>query len=364
MLKEIYRQLKIGFIFIPVVFIAACQGLRQTSITMWLQPDTPTLVSFPLTASSQIYTFTANPAASTQIMLYPMTDNLPYSAEVHDNRGATIASFGSGLRNAVLTIGPGNGLYEVAIKSENNDQQGMLSVRVGSLAEEKPLSAASYTAPAVDVTDLNANLTAYTDTQCSARSGSGSNVNIRSAPGLSYPVIGSLAAGTSIVVTHYTADNWFAVKVNNQIGWISGSVITVGGTCNNLPLVASPVSVPTAIPTIIPSPNTFYLTVDRDSSGDFSDNLSYDENDLIQISVENLSSAFDSSYREFTLTLICSGIGVEHVRWGVPENPALECGHSFVMPFTPYYSQQTIAVRLQDNNQQDAVAYTLLAAKH
>jgi uncharacterized protein YraI len=370
MFKEFYRRFQFSLIVLPLLLMTACQGMRETSITMWLQPNTPMLVNFPLTASTQIYSFTANPTASTQISLYPLTADLPYTAEIHDYRGSVIASVANGLRNAVLTVGPGDGLYEVAIKSDDHNQQGMLSLLVNGILDNGSTSPSAYVAPTGSeiVQDFQAAAFTPPTGQCSAQSSSASNVNIRSGPGLEYPVIASLIAGRSIAIVSRSANNWFQVDVQQQAGWISGTVITLNGVCDSFAIAPTVTPFPTAVPTLTPAQLTaFHLDVDRDGWGDFSEDVAStdsDPRDLISVNVHNLSNDPGDNYREFTLTLVCSGTGTESVRWGAPEKPTQSCGHSVIVPFTPTYSQQMIAVSLPVRTPQSAVHYTLLASRH
>src|SRR6185295_19104535 len=123
--------------------------------------------------------------------------------------------------------------------------------------------------------------------------------------------------------------------------------------------------IPSPIPTLAPLDlNTFRLDVDRDGAANISENLAYSDairRDLILVSVDNLPS---NSYREFALTVICSGSGMENIRWGAPDRPTFGCGYSVVMPFTSAYSQQAIAVTLPDSTAPSLVTYTLLASRH
>jgi hypothetical protein len=65
-----------------------------------------------------------------------------------------------------------------------------------------------------------------------------SSVNIRSGPGVSYEVIGSLAANTPMPIVGRTADtSWWQIRMpNNELGWISSSVVSASNT-ENVPVV-------------------------------------------------------------------------------------------------------------------------------
>lgn len=132
---------------------AGCQAGREDSVNLLLQPDSPTMVSFPLMAAAQIYAFTADAQLPMQISLVPITRNLAYTAELRDERGgvmATVAS--SAIQDAVLTVDPGSQRYTVVIKSENTTLQGMLSVQVArSGAVSANIAAMKAAAPTPEI---------------------------------------------------------------------------------------------------------------------------------------------------------------------------------------------------------------------
>jgi hypothetical protein len=110
------------------------------------------------------------------------------------------------------------------------------------------------------------------------------------------------------------------------------------------------------------------LGLDRDVGGQFSDAISYpngDTNDLIQLSVSNLANEPANYYREFYLTLVCSGSGLEAVRWGLPENPTVTCGSTVTTQFS--YADVTgsnllnLAVTFPQGSAPGYVTYTLRA---
>src|SRR6266404_729808 len=109
-------------IFMVMVMLAAggCQSGRADSLNLLLQSDSPTMVSFPLMAASQIYDFSADAQLPMQISLVPITRDLAYTAELRDEHGSVMATVSSrAIQDAVLTIDPGTQHYQVAIKSDN-----------------------------------------------------------------------------------------------------------------------------------------------------------------------------------------------------------------------------------------------------
>lgn len=81
------------------------------------------------------------------------------------------------------------------------------------------------------------------------------NVNIRSGPGVFYPVIGRLLAGRALDVTGYNGydlgrrcgpvfeddlDMWVEVRFGEQIGWVARCTVTVEGDMTRLLVKAAP----------------------------------------------------------------------------------------------------------------------------
>ncbi len=87
---------------------------------------------------------------------------------------------------------------------------------------------------------------------CQVASAGGQSINVRSGAGTGFSVVAQLAASAFAPVIGRLADNtWFQVNVGGVIGWVSASVVTLGGTCSGVNVVAAPV-VPTAAP-IVPT---------------------------------------------------------------------------------------------------------------
>ncbi|MEZ4667083.1 MAG: SH3 domain-containing protein [Anaerolineae bacterium] len=347
--------------------IAGCQIAKETSISSWLDLGNPTLVSFPLTAAAQSYSFSADPGLLTQITLTSITPDLPYSANVHDSSGKLIASLvGGDLRDATLTVAPGSGLYAVDIKTDNHDLIGMLSVQLNrSAAAPSSLSPASFkntlnTTASIPFQSV-ANLSSAPKTTCAARSSVANNINIRSGPGTNFGVIGMLAVDTTIAVVGQTSTGWYQVEAEDGGGWVSASVTELEGQCVGLLNV-----VPSNQDDSTAQAGIFNLQVDRDGWGNVSNHLVYSDlnrRHLILLAITNMSANPPDNYREFTLTLLCNGTGTDYVRWGAPESPTQICGSTAVIPVTTAYNQQWIAVTLPDTRGLSNVNYTLTTSR-
>lgn len=87
---------------------------------------------------------------------------------------------------------------------------------------------------------------------CQVVSAAGNNINVRSGPSLSDSIITQLPSGQLALVIGRQADNsWYQIQFNGIIGWVSATVIVVGGQCGVVPVV---------IPTLPPLPPTFTPT--------------------------------------------------------------------------------------------------------
>jgi len=98
------------------------------------------------------------------------------------------------------------------------------------------------------------------------------NLNVRSGPGLAYPVVGLLQTGQAAAVTGSSAgNNWWQISfpgVANERAWVSAHYTTAQDT-NNIPIVqAAPL--PAAIPTPTPTPLPPVITAWR---GEYYNNI-------------------------------------------------------------------------------------------
>ncbi len=342
-----FRWLFAGIVSILIVLTAGCQPGEQTRVSAWLQPDTVTLVSFPLTTDSQHYSFRADPVHTTQLTLARLTPGLPYKAELRDSRGSVLATLGGDhVENAILLLAPDDGLYEVAINTVERDDYGMLSLLVGSqLALNMPSTVNTNRASAFSAPEQMAALTnAFNPLPCSVRTVGSTNVNIRSGPQTTYPVIGSLPSGMALAVSGRSSSDWFRVDLESgETGWVSGSVTILEGNCEQLPTLSTP--------------QTLLLT--EASSANFSRTLTINN---IRDELLLTTPALSGSYREFAVTVLCSG-SVDSLRWGTLEQPAFVCGQSITLPFTSDFGQQSLALALNADSPQDvSVNYTVLVS--
>lgn len=95
---------------------------------------------------------------------------------------------------------------------------------------------------------------------CQVASSRGVSINVRAGAGTNFGVVGNLAPNVTAPVIGRLADNtWFQVNVNGVIGWVSASVVTLGGNCAGVSVVIAPpapvVIVPTSPPLVPTNPS-------------------------------------------------------------------------------------------------------------
>jgi len=345
------------FVMLVVLVATGCQAGRADSVNLLLQPDSPTIVSFPLMAASQIYAFTADAQVPLQVSLVPITHDFTYTAELRDERGGVMATVSSSaIQNAILTVGPGSQRYAVAIKSDNTNLQGILSMQVAraniSNTVPEAVRAGGQSPIVVPYQPVAASIPNDPLAPCSASSSTGVNVNLRSGPGMNFGVVSALVYGTALTVSGKSNNGWYQVVDNGQVLWVAESVTTLAGDCKNL-LDVTPQTA---------NSGTVQLSIADSGWGSLNDNITSmvgSADDLIIVTAPTVGQ----SYQEFTLTLVCSGSGADSLRWGAAEKPTLKCGSSVVVPMTANYRQQMIAVTLPISTVYNTVQYTLMASR-
>lgn len=352
MAGQIHTRLLVGLLIIPFLMLLGCQPGQKQTVSQWLQPEMPMYVSFPLPSPDMVYSFNGDPLNPTQLSVYTYTPDLMYAAEVRDDSGNLVATLGGNrLQNTVLTLRPSNGLYEIALKAQETPGQGMLSLMVNSSGMLNPQPVSSPTPTYTDVSTLisKSSLTNGLNLPtCLARNTANQVINIRGGPGLGYAVQRTLLIGNSLTITGKTTTGWLQIK---EGGWVNASVVSAEGACDTLPDV-----------TPADGGLGLQLAVDRDGWGQLQDAIAVNDggNDFVTFNVTNLTAAAPDNYREFTLTLLCTGTGLEALRWGSIQKPSLLCGNSITVPFTTVYNTQYIAVVLVDTSLSSAISYQII----
>jgi len=83
-------------------------------------------------------------------------------------------------------------------------------------------------------------------------------LNVRTGPGIAYPIVGGLSMGDSVeVVGRNVTGNWLQIDYNGQEGWIAAAYVGLTGSLAAVPEVSAlppPPPMPTSIPTPTPTP--------------------------------------------------------------------------------------------------------------
>jgi hypothetical protein len=347
--KPIYLLIPITLLAIFIA-IAAALALRpqfQPPATplsaSWLPDDSEIQVSLPPNAPTRRYVFNGNPLNTTLVTLESAAPTFAFRAEIMDEEETLIAAFDSRLQIAALALMPYDGAFEIAISSVDEQTSGAVNLAIGDSA------ARSGSAPAA--------IMSKSLPQCEISNSLGGEALIRSAPASEYDPLGTLSAQMMLPVLGRTDDGWLAVNYGERQGWVRGDVVSLNGQCEALTHLTNP-----TVPVAAVDAEAFLLEFDRDSSGQFRDSISTpqgDASDLVWLRAINLNSTAPNNYREFTLTMNCSGAGAQHLRWGSPYEPTLRCGESARLPFIFNLNQQPITIIVEPNAPQSYIEYEI-----
>jgi uncharacterized protein YraI len=163
------------------------------------------------------------------------------------------APSGDTTMNAVLDYTPRTegtiNLQVIAYRGASASEPAALSLVVRQNVQQVTATSAPVNnAPVIDPNDPTCRVLTST------------GLNLRSGPSTNYNVITVLAAGTvAPIVGRIGTNEWWQVRVNTTIGWVSGAYTNVYGNCTGVPIVnppASPTSpvTPTVAPTWTPLP--------------------------------------------------------------------------------------------------------------
>ncbi len=220
--------------------------VRPPVQTMPLSLDVPTVVALPAQTANQVFVFNTDPSRATTLLIDAEPFNLNAFVEVRDSAGQLISLLGK-VDNACLSFGPGDAVNEVMIHG-SAEAVGQVTVTVS----DTPCAFAPE--PIVYDVQTIAFQPIPIANVCAASSYL--NVNIRSGPGLNYPIISTLIAYSPIQVIGISQDgNWYAVQWGSFQGWLAASVTFVVGPCDALPVVQPP-----SPPALTPTPGVIIVT--------------------------------------------------------------------------------------------------------
>ncbi len=114
--------------------------------------------------------------------------------------------------------------------------------------------------------------------------------NVRSGPGLIYPVVGQLLQGQTARVLGTAADgSWVVINFNGQLGWLASYLLQLTGDLRTVPVVPAPPP-PTPTPTPIASPVPIYIAIQSPLPGN-----------LVAGSVPIIGSALHPGFLQYQL---------------------------------------------------------------
>ena len=329
--------LGIAVLTIALLMNAHSAPSLPTPIPTVLPTNSETRVEMTPGSASHLYNFSS--ASQTRIKFNSQTPGFAFAAQIRTAAGKTIATFDHLLDDVQMTLAPDN--YLIDVSASDPLKAGTVALDLGSAV----------------IAPQTLDGTAYHVADCRVTNAVGVDALVRTAPAAKYAILGTLPVNGSLPVIGHTDNNWYTVNYAERQGWITGDVVALAGDCGSLPLVRNP-----AIPTAPADAQAYLLQVDRDASGTFREKISApdgDTSDLIWVRIINLDTAPPNNYREFALTLDCTGTGVDAVRWGSAYTPDLTCGDSIVLPFLNGNAQQPIVVLLPPGSHQSYVEYTL-----
>lgn len=198
------------------------------TVTM-LELDTPYQLALP-TDGVQVLAFNTDPFGSTSLLIDADPIDLNAIIEVRDATGAQVATLQNNLDNACLSLGPGDELAEVTVVGQP-DAAGSITVTLGrgpcqlGPAPEAPVQPVLQFQP-VAIEGVCAASTVY-------------NLNVRSGPGLNYPVLFVNPARLPLQVTGVSADGqWYAIQTSGGLqGWVAVPIVVIVGPCEPLNVV-------------------------------------------------------------------------------------------------------------------------------
>ncbi len=331
-------------VFIGLLLLRPNVTTPQTTPPLnWLPDDGEIPISLLPGVQSRTYAFHGRPSQPTLLTLQTTVPTFAFAAQIKDDKGDTVANFDQPLQVAALALAPSTGSFQLTVQATEKDSAGTVVVAIGAAAAARsspPSAILNKAAP-----------------PCQLTTESGAAALVRGAPSRDYEVIGTLQPGAYLPVLGHTDDGWFAVNYGERQGWLTEDVSILAGQCEPIPHLLNPV-----IPTAPADPDIFLLEVDRDGSNQLHDVVSLpngDASDLVWLRAINLYNQSPNNYRVFSVTLNCTGIGAEHLRWGSPYEPVLRCGDSVELPFLYEISQQPLSIVFEPNSPQSYVEYML-----
>lgn len=155
-----------------------------------------------------------------------------YVVSAFDDTGKQIATT-SNTSWACFVVSPQSTLV---LSSNHVDVEGGLVIRLG-------VDCGSGTSPSAPATQTSGNVAPINPTDGCVVVNSGS-VNVRSGAGTNYGVITQLPANSTMPVVARANNEWVQIQSPVGLGFVSTTVVTLSGNCNNLPTISSDIQQP------------------------------------------------------------------------------------------------------------------------
>lgn len=207
----------------------------------------------------QIYAF-----ASSQLdnLLLTVTSSLPASGSTVTLReattGETLAVNSAKLSGVRYRIPNGVASYQLEVTHSGSPAAEAYTVCLEN--ETGPLTCSGGTQTALVPT---VTIAAPTDQPlpplpstgpCIVASATGGRINVRGGPGVDFPVVGQLTGLTTAPVTGTLPDHsWYQIDVSSITGWVSATVIRIGGECGSVSNISLTPTATTSGPTLTPT---------------------------------------------------------------------------------------------------------------
>jgi hypothetical protein len=227
----------------PGDFIMTIEA-QPTAVPVILNLDVPVPLTIPFDVAPAVFAFNTDPTLPTTIHVDAEPFNLNSTIEVRDGSGQLVALLQGDLDNACVSAAPGDELFTVTVLAEP-DATGTLTMTMS----HGPCQLGPAPAPETIVIPAPQFIPIPIEGVCAASSIN--NVNVRSGPGLQFPVIALWLARNPIQVIGRSADGfWWAVQSPWFVGWMAASVVVVTGPCDTVPVIefSAPPPAATATP--------------------------------------------------------------------------------------------------------------------
>lgn len=310
-------------------------------------------------AQPVLASFASTPASSLSVTM-SASAGLRYAATLYDGRGQVVGT-ASSAPQACFAVSAGDSLYRLLATGLSPEVAGTLTLTFGTSCANGAGVPVVPVVPVLPVTQ---------PTVCTAFSASA--VNIRAGAGTEFAILGQLSGGNGLPVTGATNNGWLQVQTSSGTGYVSQSLVTLGGPCGAIPQVSAPqppagatqppvqlstatppagptlTYTPTALadlePTIAPPTATtaaqiappdsnYVLVVPLDGSANLSDYVSFPDGDVEDVisydtSGLNPNVAVSGGRGRLTIVLSCFGTGTQNITFRI-DGQNYACGQTF-----------------------------------